>query len=189
MMLWYQQVLSAIGILINGYAMAYIKKKFNLHQSANYLMWLDSISSTAALTGLLLSEQLETVEKCFIQSFIKLVLINGWVFYSGLNTWSKYKKISMSINQQVLIWKSDREIIRMAHIGIAGLVLYWLTTIWTNAYFALAFFPIYDSCIGIPSNGIWFMIPNMVFVFGKFVISKPEQTKSRGVNYFIRRTN
>ena len=189
MMLWYKQVLSAIGIFTNGYASAYIKKKFNLQLSANYLMWLDSLSSTAALTGLLLSGLLEIMGKCFVESFFKLVLINAWVFYNSLNAWSKYKKVSTSINQQIMTWKSDGEIIRMAHIGITVLVLYWLTTIWANSYYELASFPIYNSCIGTPSKGLWFMIPNMVFVFGKFVISKPEQTKSRVVNYFICRTN
>lgn len=168
MMLWYLQVLSVIGIFTNGYALAIIKKRFNLQLSANYLMWLDSVLSTAALTGLLLSSQLETVEKCFIQSFIKLVLINGWVFFNGLNTWNKYKKVSTAINEQGT-WESDKEIIRIAHFGITGLVLYWLTTIWANAYFQLAFFPIYDSCIGIPSNVLWYMIPNIFFVFGKYL--------------------
>ena len=130
-MLWYHQVLSAIGISTNGFALVYIKKKFNLQLSANYLMWLDSLSTTSALTGFLLSGLMENEAHCFILAFSIVFSINGWTFYNGLNAWSKYKKISTSINKKVVVWKSDKEIIRMAHFGIAALVLYLLTMLWT----------------------------------------------------------
>ena len=165
-MLWYHQVLSAIGISTNGYALAYIKKKFNLQLSANYIMWLDSLSTTSALTGFLLSGFVENEAHCFIIAFSIVFSINGWTFYNGLNAWSKYKKISTSINKKVVMWKSDKEIIRMAHFGIAALVLYLLTMLWTNTYYELAHFPVYDRCIGTQSNGIWLIIPNLVFVLG-----------------------
>ena len=163
-MLWYHLVLSVVGILTNGSALVYIKKKFDLKHSANYLMWLSSLSSTVALVGFLPSGFLEQDGQCFTEALLIAYMVNGWIYCYSLNAWCKYKKISTSISQHQMTWKSDRDIIRMGQIGVAVLALYFLTIIWANAYFRFAAFPSYDECMGIQNTSNWLFIPSMVFL-------------------------
>ena len=94
-MVWYNSLSVIIGLIVTSGCVYYMRKKFNLEQLQNFLIFLDALLSAICVVGILVSDLIHyflgpTATSCLFENQFLLLPIPNFVLINFINASTRY---------------------------------------------------------------------------------------------------